>query len=202
MVQQFSWGETCFWHRVKHRNMHINEPFTPTHMFYCSFTHWLIHINTLLFPPLHCLTRSIFVFYAVSVHISPPNPNTLFTFFVCCTFVIMLMSFPFFVIIIWWPSRHCAPPLLTPSVNPSCRFRCSSFIFVNIFSWMPAGFYSARSEISRHRIVEIDALDAQLWPRERSARPSIIYIFSCLVATTTWLSLRKVSLRRDETLLF
>lgn len=168
--------------------MHINSPSTHTHPLTFSY-----------FPH---FTRSIFVLYAVSVYISPPYPSTLFTFFVCCTFVIMLMSFPFFVIIIWWPSRHCAPLLLTQSVNPSCRFRCSSFIFVNIFSWMPAGYCSARSEISRHGIVEIDALDAQLWPWERSARPSIIYFFSCLVATTTWLGLRKVSWRRDETLLF
>lgn len=171
---------------------------STTHMFTCSFTHYIYthtHLSSKAHAPFLSFMLSLSIFL-------PSYPNTLFTFFVCCTFVIMLMSFPFFVIIIWWPSRHCAPLLLTPSVNPSCRFRCSSFIFVNIFSWMPAGYYSARSEISRHRIVEIDALDAQLWPWERSARPLIIYLFSCLVATTTWLGLRKVSRRRDETLLF
>lgn len=142
--------------------MSVNSSFTQTHSLTCSPVHLAPHSFTLLFSsfvPLCCLTGPISVF---SVYISSPLSRHTVYIFACCTFVIMLMSFPFFVIIIWWPSRHRAPPLLTPSVNPSCRFRCSSFIFVNIFSWMPAGYYGARSEISRHGIVEIDALDAQL----------------------------------------
>lgn len=154
---------TVFWHRVWYRNTHINSPFTQTHPHvHLLITHSLIHIDILFFPPLHCLTSSILAFQlCLCLCFVLLSQHTVYIF-VCCTFVIMLMSFPFFVIIIWWPSRHCAPLLLTPSVNPSCRFRCSPFIFVNIFSWMPAGCYSARSEISEHGIVEIDALDAQL----------------------------------------
>lgn len=210
MVQLFSGGgkkktDPFSWHGVWCRNMHINDPFTHTHQVTCSSAHLPTHSFTQPLSSCPHLTGRLAPCYSLTLSpsmFSPPHPNTLFTFSVCCTFVIMLMSFPFFVIMIWWPSRHCAPLLLTPSVNPSCRFRCSSFIFVNIFSWMPAGNSSARSEISRHGIVKIDAPDAQLWPWERSARPSIIYLFACLVATTTWLGSRKVSLSRDETLLF
>lgn len=135
-------------HKLTHSHVHLLiYPLTQSH----THTHTDTYVHTHTRVELLCLCLYFSFLSQHTVYIS-----------VYCAFVIMLMSFPFFVIIIWWPSRHCAPLLLTPSVNPSCRFRCSSFIFVNIFSWMPAGYNGARSEISRHGIVEIDALDAQL----------------------------------------